>query len=156
MEPQQNKLGGLYGTIMAVLFVLLFSGSVFIVSGRDYDLLDTYRKYWTIAAGLVSIMFMCAAMYAGNGHMKLSVDILLKSIIGTGALEILFALAQYFGFLPTYNLYYAYTGSFENPAVFAMHLSVCVPVSVYYALHETVSHRKKCFWAIAFNIQVTR
>ena len=146
MTPEKNNFDRLYGTIMAVLFILLFSGSVFIVSGRDYDLFDTYRKYWTIAAGLVSIMFMCAAMYAGNGHMELPVDILLKSIICVGALETIFALAQFFRFLPTYNRYYAYTGSFENPAVFAMLLSVCVPIAVFYALNESAPRRKRLLW----------
>ena len=146
MEQKKNKPAELSGFMTAVLFVLLFAGSVFIVSGRDYDLFDTYRKYWTIAAGLVLIMFLCAAMYSGKGHMELPINILLKSILGAGALEAIYALAQFFRYLPSYNRYYAYTGSFENPAIFAMLLSVCVPIAVFYALNESALRRKRLLW----------
>ena len=146
MEQKKNKLAELSGFMTAVLFVLLFAGSVFIVSGRDYDLFDTYRKYWAIFTGLLLILHLCAVMYSGKGHMKLPIDILLKGILCVGALEAIYALAQFFRYLPSYNRYYAYTGSFENPAIFAMLLSVCVPTAVFYALNESATLRKRLLW----------
>jgi len=132
--------------LMAVLFILLFMGSVFIVSGRDYDLFDTYRKYWTITLGLFFIIYVSVCLLIKKGKIQMPIDTILKSIFATGVLECIYALAQFFKILPTYNRYYAYTGSFDNPAVFAMLLSVCVPIAVYYASSKTCSRKAKILW----------
>ena len=145
MESNNGKKD-IFDRLMAVLFILLFMGSVFIVSGRDYDLFDTYRKYWTINIGLLFIIYVSVCLLVKKGNFRIPIDTILKSIFATGVLECIYALAQFFKILPTYNRYYAYTGSFENPAVFAMLLSVCVPIAVYYANNKTCSKKEKILW----------
>lgn len=145
MESNSGKKN-ISDRLMAVLFMLLFTGSVFIVSGRDYDLFDTYRKYWTITLGLLFIIYMSVCVLIKKGKVQIPIDAILKIVFVTGVLECIYALAQFFKILPTYNRYYAYTGSFDNPAVFAMLLSVCVPIAVYYASSKTCSRKAKILW----------
>lgn len=145
MESNNGKKD-IFDRLMAVLFILLFMGSVFIVSGRDYDLFDTYRKYWTITLGLLFIIYVSVCLLVKKGKFRRPIDTIFKSIFATGILECIYALAQSFKILPSYNRYYAYTGSFDNPAVFAMLLSVCVPIAVYYANSKTCSRKAKILW----------
>lgn len=145
MESNNGKKD-IFDRLMAVLFILLFMGSVFIVSGRDYDLFDTYRKYWTITIGLLFIIYVSVCLLVKKGNFRIPIDTILKSIFATGVLECIYALAQFFKILPTYNRFYAYTGCFDNPAVFAMLLSVCVPIAVYYANSKTCSRKMKIVW----------
>ena len=141
-----NDKKNISNRLMAVLFMLLFMGSVFIASGRDYDLFDTYRKYWTITVGLLFIMFVSVCVLIKKGKVRIPIDTILKTVFVSGVLESIYALAQFFKILPTYNRYYAYTGSFDNPAVFAMLLSVCIPIAVYYANNKTISRKERIIW----------
>ena len=145
MESNSGKIN-ISDRLMAVLFMLLFMGSVFIVSGRDYDLFDTYRKYWTITFGLLFIIYVSVCVLIKKGKIRIPIDSILKIVFVTGVLECIYALAQFFKILPTYNRYYAYTGSFDNPAVFAMLLSVCVPIAIYYANNKTISQNRRIIW----------
>lgn len=145
MESNSGKIN-ISDRLMAVLFMLLFMGSVFIVSGRDYDLFDTYRKYWTITFGLLFIIYVSVCVLIKKGKIRIPIESILKIVFVTGVLECIYALAQFFKILPTYNRYYAYTGSFDNPAVFAMLLSVCVSIAVYYANDKTISRKGRTIW----------
>ena len=123
MEHRNKQL------IVAISFALLFCGSVFIAFPGQYDLFETYRKFFTIIFGCIFI-----SIFSWNKCWDL--DLIFKVICFSGMLETIYALAQFFKFLPSYNLYYKYTGSFENPAVFAMLLAVCTPIATYYAVQK--------------------
>lgn len=138
--------GRFFNWLLATLYALLFLGSVFIVSAQNYDLFDTYRKYWTIVLGLLFVMSIALGVFVTKGKMELPVDAMLKTVFVTGILESLYAIAQFFKILPTHNRYYTYTGSFDNPAVFAMLLSVCIPIAVYYASKEGISTKVRWQW----------
>ena len=116
------------------------------MSAQNYDLFDTYRKYWTIVWGLLFLLSVALGVLVRKGKMELPVDVMLKTVFVTGILESLYAIAQFFKILPTHNRYYTYTGSFDNPAVFAMLLSVCIPIAVYYASKRGVSNKERWLW----------
>lgn len=146
-----NKAKG-FNFILVVLFALLFVGSVFMVSARHYDLYVTYRRYWTIICGLLFIWSFCFGVVRNKDYIELPVDAILGVIVLTGLLESLYALAQFFKIIPSFNRFYAYTGSFDNPAIFAMLLSVCVPIAVYYAIKALTTKKKKetiVWWTVA-------
>lgn len=146
-----NKAKG-FNFILVVLFALLFVGSVFMVSARHYDLYVTYRKYWTIILGLLFIWSFCIGVVKNKDYIELPIDKILGVIVLTGLLESLYALAQFFKIIPSFNRFYAYTGSFDNPAIFAMLLSVCVPIAVYYANKALTIKKKKeaiVWWTVA-------
>lgn len=113
--------------------MLLMAGSMFIVSYQYPDLYETYRKYWTLIAGGPVIAF-----YAFNR--TVSHEAILHSIVFLGILECGYALLQLCRIIPSYNSFFAYTGSFDNPAVFALVLSVCIPIAVWLAIHNRSKH----------------
>lgn len=121
-----------------LLFAFLLMGSVFIVLPQQYDLSETYRKYFTIIVGCMFVAFYSLVYYSED------LDSIFRIVCITGLLETVYALAQFFKILPSYNGYYSYTGSFENPAVFAMLLAICVPISVYFALRR----KNTILWSI--------
>lgn len=147
----QNRRKSISERFIAILFFLLLLGSVFIVSARNYDLFETYRKFWSIIGIISFIILISVISIARKGALNLSLDSFFKAICLTGVLEAFFALFQFFKIMPSFNSFYAYTGSFENPAVFAMLLSFCVPIAVYYAFR---SHRKILWRMIAVGLYV--
>lgn len=131
--------------MVAMLFALLFAGSIFIAFPGLYDLSETYRKFFTIILGSIFI-----SVFSWNRCQI--IDLIFKAICICGLLETIYALAQFFKCLPSYNLYYTYTGSFENPAVFAMLLAMCVPVAIYYALKKRKGY--VWWWIIALYLLI--
>lgn len=126
----------LFQGLSSVLFALLFMGSVFLVSYKRYDLFETYRLFWTVVMGFLLLMSVCLGAVLSKGKYSLPIDTWLKTVCVTGVLEMVYALLQFFKVIPSFNRFYTYTGSFDNPAVFAMLLSVCVPVAVHFALRN--------------------
>lgn len=112
-------------------FAVLFLGSVFIVLPSQFDLSETYRKYFTITFGLIFVV--TDAVFPES---EINTNGIFKTICLTGLAESVYALAQFFKVIPSYNKYYSYTGSFDNPAVFSMLLAFCVPIAVHYALQH--------------------
>lgn len=139
-----NKI--LFRRFIIILFALLFLGSVFIVSEREYDLFETYRKYWTFVGGLLLLLSILVCCIINKGKIEIPIDAFFKIIFTAGVFESFYAFAQFVNVIPTYNRYFAYTGSFDNPAVFAMMLSVCIPIAVYYANKETINNKKRKIW----------
>ncbi|MCQ2065099.1 MAG: O-antigen ligase family protein [Bacteroidaceae bacterium] len=132
---------------VTLLFAVLFLGSVFIVFPSQYDLSETYRKYFTLIFGLIFVV-----VYAVLPDCKKNINGIFKTICLTGMLEAVYALAQFFKLIPSYNRYFSYTGSFDNPAVFAMLLAICVPIAVYYALQHKKGYRM--WWLAALSYLV--
>lgn len=58
-----------------------------------------------------------------------------------GILEMVCALLQLVSLFPIINPYYHFTGSFDNPAVFAMFMSFCLPIGMYYVARSTAISR---------------
>lgn len=132
---------------VTLLFAVLFLGSVFIALPGQYDLSETYRKFFTIIFGLVFVAVFSVLPECGRKP-----DVIFRTICLTGLLEAAYALAQFFKLIPSYNRYYSYTGSFDNPAVFAMLLAICVPIAVYYALQYKKGY--KMWWLAALSYLV--
>ena len=143
---EKNKGNRVLISLTKVIFALLFMGSVLIVSAHDYDLFDTYRKYWTIMGGLILLILFSLILIKDNDKASFPVISCLKVVFATGVLDSLYALAQFLKVLPSYNRYYTYTGSFENPAVFSMLLSLCVPIGVYLGYRNSASKKSKIVW----------
>lgn len=152
---ETKKKGAVLESLTKVIFALLFMGSVFIVSTRNYDLFDTYRKYWTIIGGAIFLVLLSITSIIQKEKTSFPKKFYLKVVFGTGLLESLYALAQFFRLIPSFNRFYSYTGSFENPAVFAMLLSLCVPIGVYLGFRETTSKSfGKVIWTLTLMLFV--
>lgn len=126
----KNNRRNIITIVINLMFALLLLGSVFIVLPHQYDLSETYRRFFTITIGCLFIALFLFVGYVDD------FDSILKIVCFTGLIETLYALAQFFKLLPSYNRFYSYTGSFENPAVFAMLLAICIPITVFFALRR--------------------
>lgn len=146
---KRSKVSTILDKSTKILFVILVIGSIFLVSGRYADLFDTYRKYWTIIIGLIFVVLLSINILYNNGNYALPINFFLKAIFVTGVFESLYALAQFGKLIPSYNPFFTYTGSFDNPAIFAMCLSFCIPIAVYYANNQTIPLNRRFFWWIA-------
>lgn len=152
---ESNKGNRVLDVLIKVVFALLFMGSVFIVSASNYDLFDTYRKYWTIIGGLILLILFSLTLIIGKGKIPFPVGFNLKVVFAAGVSDSLYALAQFLKVLPSYNRYYTYTGSFENPAVFSMLLSLCVPIGVYLGYKNSDSKKtREIWWMLSFMLLV--
>ena len=69
---------------------------------------------------------------------------ILKTFCLTGFLEVLYATIQLFGFLPNNYQYAYFSGSLNNPAIFGMLLSFCMPISVYFYMRT--AGKEKYIW----------
>ena len=133
-----------YQLLFAVSFIVLMAGSVFIVSGSRFDLFETYRKYWTLILGFIILGTYALCKATNKFSDSVNHEPVLQSVVFIGILECLYALLQVFKVLPSYDRFFVYTGSFENPAVFAMLISICVPISTWLAFNC----KKKSLWII--------
>ncbi len=132
--------------ISGLIFWILLAGSVFIVSADRFHLFELYRKYWTILFGLFySILLLLFSLNKENVSINLSIESIFKTYVFIGVLEVAYSLLQLLDIIPSYNRFFAYTGSFENPALYAMFLSLCAPATLYLYYSEK-NFKQLWFW----------
>ena len=135
-----------------ILTFIIFGVSIFCISTRHFDLAIFIQQYWTVTFITIILTYYIAMVCLGK-HIILPKDKILKTICLLGLLEASYAILQLFGLVPD-NFRYAYfSGSLNNPAIFGMLMSFCVPISVYYAVRT--SDIKQTIWeAIALTFGV--
>lgn len=72
---------------------------------------------------------------------QIPTDRILKTFCLVGVLEVLYAILQILGIINSHFRYHNFSGSFENPAIFGMLLSFCIPISYYYAIKSIDKER---------------
>ena len=131
------------------LFVCM--GSVFCISAAHLELADAIRRCWTWAAIIVASGYYGGRLLISHTFIKpLPLDKILKTFCCVGILEIVYASLQLSGMVHSYFCFHSFSGSFENPAVFGMLLSFCLPVSYYYALKS--SAKESSFWSLVSSL----
>jgi len=73
--------------------------------------------------------FALRILLAGD-HNKLITNILLYGLLTIGILEALTGLLQFYGILPSLNELFIITGTFRNPAPFALFIAACFPIAL--------------------------
>lgn len=112
---------------------IIFGVSVFCISTVHFDLANTIQYCWT-GTFVILILTYYISMVCMGKHLVLPKDKIMKTVCVLGLLEILYTIAQLFGLVPD-NFYYAYfSGSLNNPAIFGMMLSFCIPIAMYYSV----------------------
>lgn len=96
-----------------------------------------------ISAKLI-IVLMC--FYFGGTHIfrinnyNRQTDFFIAICI-LGCLQIIIAFAQYLHIFHSYNNYFRFTGTFDNPAVLSMILSICASITIYYIFERTAQQK---------------
>jgi O-antigen polymerase len=122
--------------------------SVFCISAEHLELTDAIRCCWTIVSIIILSNCYGFRLLFHRSMIPLSLDKIFKTFCFVGLLEIGYALLQLSGIGHNYFRFHFFSGSFENPAVFGMFLSFCLPISYYYAL-KAFTIEKKIWYIIS-------
>ena len=124
-----------------LLPLLLCGGSAFVyVLPVPPSTAYLWCRMWTAFGIGMVVACLCLSVLSKKKDL-LSVDVVLRAFFFVGVLEMLYALLQGMGFLPSGNPYYRFTGSFNNPAVFAMFMSLCIPIGLHFVARSSASFR---------------
>lgn len=114
---------------------IILGVSVFCTSVTSFDMANAIQCYWSglfvILILTYTIVCICFKKYQLLVFPK---DKIMNTICLLGVLEILYAILQLAGLVPDNYRYSYFSGSLNNPAIFGMLLSFCIPISVYYAI----------------------
>ena len=112
---------------------IIFGVSIFCISTAHFELVNAIQSCWTSTFVVLILTYNLSMMCMGK-RIMLPKDKIMKTVCILGIIEILYSIIQLFGFVPN-NFHYTYfSGSLNNPAIFGMLLSFCVPITVYYAV----------------------
>lgn len=116
--------------LVKTLFLAMIGGSVFIASAYHFNLFSFYCRVWTILCVVVLCVFESVAAWRQKDQLIL-VEGFIQSLFLVGMLELIYVALQILEVLPSLNAFYRFTGSFNNPAILSMMLSLCVPCGIY-------------------------
>ena len=121
--------------IIILLSIAIFTGSVFLTSGKFVDAINTPKFYFVLCFLLVATAIITLSQKRiklgvfANKLMIWSINIVCFSQACNG-------LFQFVGWLPSNHSKCAITGSFENPAGFAAVLAIGFPIGLYLLVKE--------------------
>lgn len=122
--------------IIHIPTLIIFGVSIFCISTSHFELANTLQYCWTGSFVILVLTYYISMVCMGK-HIVLPKDKIMKTVCILGLLEILYAIIQLFGLVPD-NFHYAYfSGSLNNPAIFGMMLSFCIPITLYYSVRTT-------------------
>ncbi len=137
-----------------ILTLAVLGVSVFCISETHMEMAYTIQNYWTGLFIIFIIMLYALLLFKGRTILFPKKKIL-QTICLIGILEVVYGIVQLFGILPNNYRYAFFSGSLNNPAVFGMYLSFCIPITVFFSIQsrrkETVYWR---FLSVFFSVFV--
>lgn len=136
------------------LFLLLISiiGGVFFVSELFMDSMNDPKHYFLL---ITSIIILISCISSKKGIQKLQITLqshgLFLGLTAICFLSSLLGLLQYIGILTSYHDAFRITGSFENPAGFAV-IQSCMFPFVFVNCFEKESGHLECFFSIVVSV----
>ena len=124
------------------LLTLIFCcGSLFPLFIPYSEMSGMIQRKWA-ALGVLVLLLLCIKSLCLRKPFANHADSVSKTFLVFGVVEIVIVILQLFRILPSYNLYYRFTGSFDNPAIFAMLMSTCLPICLFYTIKSTEKNNK--------------
>ena len=125
--------------------MLLLAGSVFIYSPFHWELSEMLRSYWT-QFGVLLMVAWYGFCYLRKKAVGFSLSGFWWAFFTIGTLESLYILLQIMHLVSMRSHTFLFSGSFLNPAIAAMLLSLCIPVGLWLLYNET---DKRIRWVLA-------
>ena len=130
--------------------LLICSGSLFPLFIPYSEMSVMIQKTWAVV-GVIILLLFCVRSICLRKPFVFHADRVLKTFLVFGVVEIVIAFLQSFKILSSYNSYFRFTGSFENPAILAMLMSVCLPICLFYTVKSAEKNKKTwCFLTLCF------
>ena len=114
---------------------ILLTGSVFIYSPYHWELSEMLRSYWT-QFGVLLMVVWYSICFLHKRKVVSSLGGFFRALFFVGTLETLYIFFQILHILPSPCTTFLFSGSFLNPAIAAMLLSLCIPVGLWLSYHE--------------------
>lgn len=124
---------------------IILGVSTFCISTVHFELANAIRYCWT-GIFVIFILTYYLMMICLGKHVILPKDKIMKTACVICVLEIIYAILQLFRIVPDNYRYAHFSGSLNNPAIFGMLLSFCIPICVYYAF-RTIG-REQTLWKL--------
>lgn len=115
---------------------LLCSGCLFPVSVSFPATAEILKEKWAFVVILV-ILISGIKYVLGGKEFICQTDKILKAFVLLCVVEMKVAILQLLSVLPSFHSFFRFTGTFGNPSVFAMMMSLCMPICVYYIIRST-------------------
>ena len=115
--------------------MLLLVGSVFIYSPYHWELSEMLRSGWT-QFGMLLMAAWYSICFLHKGKVEFSLYGFFWALFFVGTLETLYIFLQITHILPSPSTTFLFSGSFLNPAIAAMLLSLGIPVGLWLSYHE--------------------
>lgn len=125
--------------------MLLLTGSVFIFSPHHWEMSEMLRSYWT-QFGVLFMVAWYGFCYLRKKAVGFSLSGFWWAFFTIGTLESLYILLQLMHLVSMRSHTFLFCGSFLNPAIAAMLLSLCIPVGLWLLYNET---DKRIRWVLA-------
>lgn len=122
---------------------ILWSGSVFVSSTSHPEMAELWCRIWTYLSLFTLCVYFCSSIFKKRNWNTETARIF-KSFFCIGILEMAYALLQFLGVFPSANRHFLLTGTFDNPAVLAMLISLCFPIGCHFTVNSTA--RQKLVW----------
>lgn len=95
-------------------------------------------------SGITMICILCLACIIMNRNYKAYINNILVTFFITGFIEFIHALMQMLKLQASNNPFYHFTGSFDNPAIFSMLMSLCIPIGIYLTINSSSFYKIAC------------
>lgn len=118
-------------------------GTIFMASPLHREQGRLICVKWTV----LSVALICAwALYDMVRHRRCPANEgkIAKTVFLVGMIEVIVSLLQSTGVLVSYNPFFAFTGTFSNPSMLAMLLSVCILIGAFYVRQS--ASRERLLW----------
>ena len=96
-------------------------------------------------AGMFILLLSCIKAIISKKPLVAHPEKILKTFLLLCVVEILVAILQSTRVLLSYNSYFRFTGSFDNPAILAMMMAVCLPISLFCTIRAIGEKQKIWF-----------
>ena len=84
----------------------------------------------TLVFVLCVVSYFLIRILLAGGYGGVAVNVMVYGLLIMSSLQALIGLLQFYGLLPSLNELFVITGTFQNPAPFALFIAVCFPISL--------------------------
>ena len=102
-------------------------------------------------AGILILLIFCTKAIISKKPLVAHPEKILKTFLFLGVAEIFIAILQSTRVLLSYNSYFRFTGSFDNPAILAMMMAVCLPISLFCTI-RAIGEKQKIWFLLTLSM----
>lgn len=123
--------------------LLFCAGCVFPMSASFMEMSEMIKEKVAFAGMLTTLLSCVVSILCGKPQFS-HLDRILKTFVFLCLVEMGVVIFQILGLLPSLHTFFRFTGTFHNPSILAMMMSLCLPICVYYII--ATKDKNKSSW----------